>query len=352
VGVIGSGLWAGHYLRACRAHPEAYPVAICNPNLPSAERMAERFDVPAAVGSVDELLERDYLDAVAIVTPNDSHAQIALAALAAGKHVLCEKPMAMDLAEARQMACTADQSGLVTGINFTWRHPSAAQYARHLVASGELGRIYHVQGCFLQSWLLSPKTPLVWRLRKEKTGTGTLGDIGSHIIDLAEWVTGEEITALTADLETFTHERPLPDGSGNGPVDVDDAASLMIRLSGGGMGHLWSTRYATAQGMDQRLEIYGEKGALVMDFHDQEHLRVSFGQLARDDQFVDAPIPPRFRVTPEQYLQRNVKLFLDAIAGGTKMSPDFAEGLRNQEVLEAVTISARDRSWVTLPLEA
>ena len=342
--VVGSGLWSGYYVAAGQRHRRADTVAVCNPNLPSAQRVADRYGVARAVGDYAELLASDDVNAVAIVTPNDSHAELAVAALEAGKHVLCEKPMALDLAEARRMQEAADASGLVTGINFTWRHPSAARYARDLVESGEIGRIYHVFGCFQQGWLRDPNTPRVWRLRREKTGTGTLGDIGSHILDLAEWVTGHLITSVVADLETFIDERPLPEG-GRGPVDVDDAASVLARFEDGAMGTFTSSRYVPGQGMDQRLEVYGEKGAFIMDFNDQQHLRVSIGRFAREGQMIDVPIPPRFATTPERYLGQNVSNFIDAILGGTSMSPSFAEGVHNQALLDAVVQSSASRSW-------
>ena len=348
VGVIGSGMWAGHFVAASQRHPGARAVAVCNPNIESARRMADRYDVAEAVGDVDELLARPDVDAIAIVTPNDSHAEIAIDALAAGKHVICEKPMAMNVDEARRMKAAADAAGVVTGINFTWRHPSAAVYARHLVSQGELGRIFHINGCFHQGWLINPAVPLVWRLRKEKTGSGCLGDIGAHIIDLAEWVSGEQITSVVADTTTFTPERPLPDGSGSGRVEVDDAASLLVRFGNGAMGSLTSSRNVISEGMDQRLEIYGDKGALIMDFNDQMTVRASIGRFARENQMLSVPIPARFKRTAEDYLQRNVMNFIDAIRKGEQMSPGFADGLHNQVILEAVERSVRDRTWVRI----
>ena len=345
VGIVGSGLWSGFYVTASQQHRRADAVAVCNPNLASAERLAKRHGVARAVADYSELLVSEDLDAVAIVTPNDSHADLAVAALEAGKHVLCEKPMALSLAEAQRMQAAADGSGLVTGINFTWRHPAAARYARDIVASGELGRIYHLFGCFQQGWLRDHNAPRVWRLQRAKTGTGTLGDIGSHILDLAEWVTGQHIRSVVADLETFVDERPLPEG-GRGPVDVDDAASVLARFDDGAMGTFTSSRYVPGQGMDQRLEIYGEKGALSMDFNDQQNLRVSIGRFAREGQMISAPIPARFGTTPERYLGQNVTNFIDAILQGEAMSPSFADGVHNQALLDAVVQSGQDRAWV------
>jgi predicted dehydrogenase len=348
IGVIGSGSWAGHFIAGGQRHPKARVVAVCNPNIESAQRMADRHGVANAIGDVGELLARPDIDAVAIVTPNDSHAAIAIASVAAGKHVICEKPMAMNVEEARSMKTAADEAGVVTSINFTWRHPAAAVYARHLVSQGEVGRIFHINGCFHQGWLINPSVPLIWRVRKEKTGSGCLGDIGAHIVDLAEWVTGEQITSLVADTTTFIDERPLQDGSGNGQVDVDDAASLLVRFGNGAMGSLTSSRYVMTEGMDQRLEIYGDKGVIIMDFNDQQHLRASIGRFAKENQMLSIPVPARFKNTHQDYLQQNVKNFIDAIDSGEPNSPSFADGLHNQEILEAVETSVRDRTWVNI----
>ncbi|RPG25314.1 MAG: gfo/Idh/MocA family oxidoreductase [Gammaproteobacteria bacterium TMED50] len=346
VGVIGSGMWSGYYINACQRHRGAEAVAVCNPNVASAQRVADRHQVPAVHGDVNELLETD-IDAVAIVTPNDSHASLAIAAAKAGKHVLCEKPMAMTAEEALAMTTAANDAGIVTGINFTWRHPAAAQYARHLVESGEIGRVFHITGCFNQGWLSNPNVPLVWRLQKIKTGTGCLGDIGAHILDLAEWISGESISSVCGDLATFVNERPKMDGTGLGKVDVDDAATVLTRFSSGAMGSFMSTRYASgSEGMNQRLEIHGEKGSLIMDFWDQECLQASIGRFHQEDQMLNLPIPARFRTTPERYMGQNVTNFIDAISRGETMSPDFSEGLHNQKILDAVVQSADQRRWV------
>ncbi len=347
--MIGSGMWSRYYINACQRHPLAEAMAVCNPNIASAQRVAERHQVPGIFGDVNELLASD-LDAVAIVTPNDSHAELAIAAAQAGKHVLCEKPMALSAEQAESMVAAANDANIVTGINFTWRHPSAAQYARHLVRSGEIGRIFHVNGCFNQGFLTNPNVPLMWRLQKAKTGTGCLGDIGSHILDLAEWVSGEVITSVCGDLTTFIDERPKADGSGKGPVDVDDAATVLTRFENGGLGNFMSTRYAAGSGgMDQRLEIYGQKGSLIMDFQDQDHIKVSIGSFQRENQMLTVPIPQRFKTTAERYMGQNVTNFIDAIIRDEPMSPDFRDGLHSQRLLDAIVTSAEGRCWIDVP---
>ncbi len=170
------------------------------------------------------LLERDDVDLIDICTPGDTHAEIAIAALEAGKHVLCEKPLANSVEEAERMARAAEDAaghGIRSMVGFTYRRVPAIAYARQLVEEGLLGRILHVRGAYLQDWLVDPASPLTWRLQKERAGSGALGDIGAHVIDLAQFVTGESLTGVSALTETFVRERPRPprcrgDGSAGG----------------------------------------------------------------------------------------------------------------------------------------
>jgi predicted dehydrogenase len=349
IGVIGTGMWANDvHLAAFTAHPSATVAGVCDVDIGRARRTASRFDIELATAEPYELIEHTDIDAIDIVTPNVTHAPLALAALAAGKHVFCEKPMAMNGDEARQMVAAAEESGVTTGINFTWRNSPGAAYARHLVEQGLIGRPYHVSGNYLSSFGRNSKIPLIWRLQRDQAGTGALGDTGSHIIDLVEWITGEHIVELVADLKTFTPERPLLDGSGTGTVDVDDAASMMIRLEGGGMGTLLSTFYGTGQGMDQRVEIHGEKGYVMLTWQSRETITTSIGLFADEGQLLEVPVPKRFQLSEHDIKRANVYRFIDAIVHGKEMRPDFSDGLRNQLVLDAVVESATRRTWISL----
>lgn len=350
IGVIGTGMWANNvHLAALVAHPKATVVGVCDVNPDNARGTARRFGIETATSDAAELIQRDDIDAIDIVTPNVTHAPLALAAAAAGKHVFCEKPMAMNAEEARQMVSAAEDAGVRTGINFTWRNSPGARYARFLVQNGLIGTPYHVFGSYFSSFGRNPQIPLIWRLRKDMAGTGALGDTGSHIIDLVEWITGERVVELVADLNTFTRERPLIGQPGSGKVDVDDAASLMIRLEGGGMGTLLSTFYGSGRGMDQRVEIHGKKGALMLSSQDRDTITTSIAHFADEGQLLKVPIPARFQQPEDAVRQANVRAFIDAIANDTEMNPGFREGLRNQIVLDAAVESARKRSWVSLP---
>jgi predicted dehydrogenase len=296
-------------------------------------------------------VQRDDIDALSIITPNDLHAEISIAALEAGKHVLCEKPMAMNYAQAQEMARAAEQAGVQTGINFSYRGFPAARYCREIVSEGRLGRILHVNAHYLSGAAVGSHIPLVWRLQKDRAGTFALGDVGSHLIDQVEWISGETIRSLVADQRTFFDQRSASDGSGTVPSEVDDATAMIARFAGGGMGCLVASHSATARKYEVRLEISGEKGALIYDLQDQENILLSTGTSLQDNPLVTTPVPERFELDEPQVWRRNVKNFVDAIANGGEVDPNFSDGLRNQEIQEAAVISARERRWVDLPLD-
>ncbi|XOV86482.1 MAG: Gfo/Idh/MocA family protein [Pseudomonadota bacterium] len=349
VGVVGTGKWANNvHLAAYQDHPLAQVVGVCDISLKRAQQAAARFGAEFATIDYGELIARDDVDAIDVITPNVNHAEVVLAAIGAGKHVMCEKPMAMNVAEAREMFEAATAANIKAGVNFTWRNAGAARYAKHIVQTGQLGRIYHVYGSYISDFGRYKEIPLIWRLQKRFAGTGALGDTGSHIIDLVEWITGERITRLIADLNTFVKERPLTDGSGVGEVDVDDAVSILARLEGGGMGTLHSTFYGTAQGMEQKVEIFGEKGALALRWQNQQTISLSVGHFADENQMLEVPIPERFKAPDHQLKRQNIYSFVEAISQDKKMSPDFQDGLRNQTVIDAVVASARSGNWVTV----
>ena len=181
-------------------HPQVKLVGVCDIDPLRAEESAKTFGAQFTTTDFTELVERNDIDAIDIVTPNVAHAPIALAAMEAGKHVMCEKPFAMSYHQARDMARVAQDTGVKNGINFVYRHHPAAQYARYLIKQGYIGRIFQINAAYMQGFLIDPEVPLVWRLQKVMTGTGVLGDLGSHIIDLVEWLTGQQIVSLVSDM--------------------------------------------------------------------------------------------------------------------------------------------------------
>ena len=265
VGMVGYAFMGAAHSQAWRnAHrffdlpltPELRAVAGRNPE--AVAEAAERLGWQSAETDWRRLIERDDIDLIDICTPGDTHLEIAIAALAAGKHVLCEKPLANSVAEAEQMADAARaaaEKGVFAMCGFTYRRVPALALAKRFVEEGRLGEIRHVRAQYLQDWLSDENTPLTWRLDKSKAGSGALGDIGAHVIDLAQWVTGSDIVGLSAIVNTFVTERPIAGdkvGLGGtassdaekGPVTVDDAAAFTARFGNGSIGVFEATRFA------------------------------------------------------------------------------------------------------------
>ncbi len=341
-----------------------------------AAAAADRFGWAASATDWREVISRDDIDVVDICTPGDTHAEIAIAALEAGKHVLCEKPLANSVAEAEAMVAAAEaarQRGVRSMVGFSYRRVPAVALMRQMVAEGAVGQIRHVRGRYLQDWIVDPEFPLVWRLRKEVAGSGALGDIGAHILDMAQFVTGQRITGVAAQTETFVRRRPLPDGGGalgaatagggeTGEVTVDDAAVVLARTDGGALGTFEATRFATGRKNTIVLEINGSEGSLVFEFEDMNALsyfRASDGDrsgFARIDvtepthPYVGSWWPPGHGLGYEHTFVNQARDFLDAIASGTDPSPSFADGAQVQHLLEAVeTSAAADATWTAVP---
>ncbi|MGP9693550.1 Gfo/Idh/MocA family protein [Brachybacterium sp. AOP25-B2-12] len=315
---------------------------------------ARRLDWEEYATDWHEVITRDDVDIVDICTPGFLHAEIAIAALDAGKHVLCEKPLANDTAQAEQMveaARRAEDRGQIAALGFNYRRVPALALARGLVEDGRLGTVYQARADYLQDWLADPDSPMSWRLRAETAGTGALGDIGSHAIDQIQFLTGQRTTAVRGRLATIVPERPGDDG--REAVTVDDAAWATLELDGGALASVEASRMATGAKNELSIALYGSKGALRFDLESPNELW-----------FLDATVPvseqgfSRILVTePEHpYLQawwpqghvigwehtfsHQIHDLLSAISGaGPAFRPDFAEGLALQRVLDAVVAS-------------
>jgi predicted dehydrogenase len=322
-----------------------------------------------------ELVAADDIDVVDICTPGDSHCEIALAALAAGKHVLCEKPLANSVDEARAMVAAAESaraSGVRSMAGFNYRRVPAVAYLRQLIASGRLGTVRHVRAVYLQDWIVDPQFPLVWRLQREKSGSGALGDIGSHIVDLTQFVTGQSVTGVSALTETFIKERPLPTAASGlsgesstetGQVTVDDAAIFLARLSGGAIATYEATRFATGRKNGLRVEVNGSLGSAVFDLERLNELEFydAAGPAAEqgftrilvtegDHPYMAAWWPPGHIIGYEHSFTHQMRDFLEAVANGKDPEPSFADALQVQQVLEAVERSAGAGSgWTAVP---
>jgi predicted dehydrogenase len=336
---------------------------------------AERLGWSSTETDWHRVIERGDVDLVDVCTPGDTHAEIAIAALEAGKHVLCEKPLANTVAEAEAMAEAAARAatrGVRSMVGFTYRRVPAIGLARQLVAEGRLGQIRHVRAQYLQDWIADPAAPMSWRLEKEKAGSGALGDIGAHIIDLTQYITGERLTGVSALLETFVKERPLPvssgslsgvGGEGTGEVTVDDAAAFLGRFTGGALATFEATRFALGRKNAIRIEVNGSAGSLAFDFEDMNVLEFFDGGepavtagfrriivTEPEHPYVAAWWPAGHGLGYEHGFTHQVVDLVTAIAKGEDPTPSFADGLQVQRVLDAVERSAAaDSVWTPIP---
>jgi len=320
------------------------------------------------------LIGRDDIDLVDVCTPGDSHAEIAIAALEAGKHVLCEKPLANTVEEAEEMTRAAEAAaarGVRSMVGFNYRRVPALALAQRIVASGRLGELRHVRAQYLQDWIVDPQFPLVWRLQKDKAGSGALGDIGAHIVDLTQYVTGQSITGVSALTETFVRERPLPSASSGlsaessselGTVTVDDAALFLARLSGGAVATYEATRFATGRKNGLRVEVNGSLGSAVFDLERLNELELydagapgteqGFTRILvteADHPYMAAWWPPGHIIGYEHSFTHEMRDFVEAVAVGKDPEPSFVDALQVQQVLDAVERSAAaDAGWTAV----
>ncbi|MGP9606219.1 Gfo/Idh/MocA family protein [Glutamicibacter sp. 287] len=316
-----------------------------------------------------EVIQRDDIDIIDIVTPGASHAEIAIAALEAGKHVLCEKPLANTVEQAERMAAAAERAascGVQTMVGFTYRRVPAVSFMRQLIQQGVLGEIQQVRASYRQDWLVDPSAPLSWRLQQDQAGSGALGDIGAHAIDLVQFTTGLHTQEVSGVLQTITEHRPHADGSGFGQVSVDDLALFTGRLSNGALASFEASRVATGRKNALSIEISGSKGALAFDLEELNSLQYFDREDPQDRQgfrniLVTEPVHPYLSgwwpaghmLGYEHGFSHQVKDLIESIHDGTPAHSSFAEGLQVQRVLDAVTRSAATASaWTSVGHQA
>ncbi|MEW2431399.1 Gfo/Idh/MocA family oxidoreductase [Micromonospora sp. NPDC047644] len=381
VGMVGYAFMGAAHSQAWRTVNRVFDLPtrarmalICGRDTAKVADAADTLGWDAYTTDWRDLINRDDIDVVDICTPGDSHAEIALAALAAGKHVLCEKPLANSVEEARAMTAAADvarAAGVRSMCGFNYRRVPAVTMMRQLVADGRLGVIRHVRATYLQDWIVDPQFPLVWRLQKDRAGSGALGDIGAHIIDLTQFVTGQRISGVSAVTETFVKERPLPaESSGlaasvdghaapTGTVTVDDAAVFVARLDGGALATYEASRFATGRKNALRVEINGSLGSVVFDlerlneleFYDATRPAVEQGfnrilVTEGEHPYMSAWWPPGHIIGYEHSFTHEMRDFIEAVATGVDPTPSFADALQVQLVLDAVARSAElGSSW-------
>ena len=308
----------------------------------------------------------DEVDAFYNLGPNHVHAEPSIAALEAGTPVFCEKPLAPTLEDAEAMANAAREAGddVPAGCAFNYRFVPAIRYAKRLLEDGELGEIRHVRGRYLQDWLVDPEAPWSWRNDEEMAGSGALGDLGAHTVDLLRFLVGDddlagEIDRLSGHLKTFVDERPVEgDGDETRPVTVDDAYSAQLEVENGAMGTLEASRFATGHKNDHTVEIHGSQGSLRFSLERLNELEVLRRDENRgyetilvtdeDDPYVDHWWPPGHVLGWEHTFVHENYEFLSAVADGSEFAPSFEDGLEAQRVLAAIEDSDERGEWVGL----
>ncbi len=332
----------------------------CGRQAASLAHFAKQFGWQQQETSWQKMIADESIDLVDICTPNNLHLPVALAAAKAGKHILCEKPMARTIEEARRMYDAAQQAGVVHMMIFNYRFVPALALAKQLIDEGKIGQIHHFNAVYYQDWLVDPQFPITWRHDAETSGSGAHGDMNAHVIDLGRYLVGE-YEAVNGLQHTFIKERPLPSGQGTGKVTTDDATTFMARFQNGAQGLFQATRMATGRKNFLRLEIFGSEGGLSFNLERLNEL----AYFSRQDDprrqgytpilvtepvhpFLDAWWPPGHIIGWEHTFIHQVKALIEGIAEKKPVVPSFYDGLKCQQVLDAVTTSAQTERWVTI----
>lgn len=376
VGIVGYKFMGRAHSNAYRQVRSFFPdaprpemVAICGRHEAATKEAAEHLGWKTYETDYTRLVQRDDIDLVDVSTPGYLHKDVVIAALEAGKHVYCEKPLANTLPEAEEMIRAWRKAGTIAMVNFNYRRVPAVQLAKKLIDEGRLGEIRHIRAVYLQDWLLDPQAPLSWRLKKELAGSGALGDIGAHITDLARFLIGE-ITDVVGTLDTFIKQRPVEvEGSGGtglsmqagdelGDVTVDDSTTYLARFDTGTTGVFEATRLAPGRRNYNSFEINGSLGSIYFNLERLNELQVYFVEDDPDVQgFRTVSVteanhayagnwwPSGHIIGWEHSHVHTVNDLLEGIASGKNPAPTFEDGYRCQAVLDAVIRSTETGTW-------
>ena len=371
IGLVGYGFMG-------RTHSNAYkrvndffdtgyrPIlkAVCGRDNEKAEAFAAQWQYESVETDWQELVARDDIDAIDICTPNNTHAEIAIAAAEAGKMVLCEKPLAMDVEEGERMVAAVQRAKVPNTVWYNYRRVPAVTLAKQLIDDGRLGRIFHYRAQFLQDWTIDADLPqggaALWRLDVGAAGSGVTGDLLAHCIDTAIWLNGSvrDVTAMT---ETFVKQRMHNLTGKVEEVGIDDACAFLCHFDNGSLGLFESTRYARGHKALYTFEINGEHGSLRWDLHDLhrleyfDHRDESIVRGWRDVHVTDGDMPymdkwwvPGLQIGYEHTFVHQVADFLSDLNAGRATSPTFAEALETQKVCQAILASAESASWMSI----
>jgi predicted dehydrogenase len=372
IGLIGYGFMgrthSNGYKRVNDFFPELQhrPVlkAVCGRNTEKVQAFADQWQYESIETDWRALVARKDIDAIDICTPNNSHAEIAIAAAKAGKMILCEKPLSMNTAEGQLMVDAVEKAGVKNTVWYNYRRVPAVTMAKQMIDEGRLGRIFHYRANFLQDWTINADVPqggaALWRLDVDAAGSGVTGDLLAHCIDTAIWLNGS-VTDVSAMTETFVKERVHTETGKKQPVGIDDACAFLCHFKNGSLGLFESTRYARGHKALYTLEINGENGSLRWDLHDlhrlqyfnyadEGHLRgwrsihVSDG----DQPYMNKWWVPGLQIGYEHTFVHQVADFIEAIETGKPAHPTFRDALETQAVCDAVLASAKERAWKTV----
>lgn len=344
MGVIGLGGISRVHIEGIQRSPDAELVAVCDINPEVLKSRGDLYGIPEKrrFTAHTALLKCPEVDAVSICTANDSHCQIAMDAVKYGKPFALEKPVALAYPEAAGLELAAREEGVSNMVCFSYRFKTAARYARHLIRQGALGKIYHIYVQYFQGWAMSESIPLIWRFSKAVSGSGALGDLGCHMIDMARFLVGD-FTKICSQAGTFIEKRKLPGEDSFGAVDVDDYCHFLAELAGGVPAVFAISRYAFGRGNYQRIEVYGEKGALVYNLEFDDSLQVCLGDVygnARD--FHNIPVPQHFAADQMQS-------FFNIVNGrGDGLAASIEDGAASQRVVDAVIASFEQGKWINI----
>lgn len=378
IGMIGYRFMGKAHSNAWRQAPRFFPLkakiemdTICGRDPKAVKQAARELGWRKASTDWREVVNDPEIDIIDINTPNDSHAKIAIAAAQAGKHVLCEKPLAMNVKQCKEMLDAAKKAKVVHMVCHNYRRIPAIAQAKKMIDEGALGKIYHYYARYAQDWIVDPDFPLIWRLQSKISGSGAHGDINAHIIDLARYLVGE-FSEICGQMHTFIKQRPLEAGGGKGglggkkgkkmgKVTVDDTSMFIGKFKNGAVGNLEATRFALGRKNHIHLEINGSKGSLEFNFEDMNRLKF-FDNTRPDDRqgFDDILVtqpggthpyfgqwwPPGHIIGYEHTFVHAISDFVNACVKRKLVQPTFEDGLKNQRVLEAVEQSAKTRKWV------
>lgn len=337
--IVGTGTMAHDHAKAYAAMNDVTIVAGVDPNTDGLQAFCEEYGIDNRFASVEDAIAWGQFDAVSNVTPDAIHHRTTMPLLAAGKHVLCEKPLAVNHKDAAEMAATAKAAGVINMVNLTYRNVPALMQAAQIVHDGQIGAVRHFEASYLQSWLTQDQwgdwktdDAWLWRLSSEHGSMGVLGDVGVHIVDFASFAAGSEPERVSCRLKTF--DKAEGDRIGRYTLDANDSMAMHLSLKNGAIGVIHASRFASGHINDLRLRLYGTTGGLDVRFEDWEsRLSICAGDDLRAGKWVDvapSPIVPNFR------------RFIEAIKSGQPATPDFARGAALQHVLDLAVASDAD----------